>query len=165
MDESTPDTGCWVETPTVWEHETIPFAQFVSIDLFVNGGTAYRLLSQHEDETDFFGLYLIELADQPKTDVPLGAGYRNRELNELPTGSTKVEVLRRHGEDQIVEFALRMGNKIVRFLSAEVYERGEENFDICELDESILMQLDGQRPNPSIERTPNGTAHGERWAP
>ena len=50
--------------------------------------------------------------------------------------------MRRDADGFVVEICLNIGQKVVRFLSGEVYERGQGLFEVIELDESILVQIE-----------------------
>jgi hypothetical protein len=149
MSEETPDTGCWEQTPIIWEHDSIPYAQFTHVDLLLTDGRAYRLLSQFEDGTGFHGLYLCELVEiqEPKGPEAFSI-YRTRELTELPKGLARVEVLRQDNPNAVIDVVLSIGSATIRLLSAEVHERWGGTFEVCERDETILVQLNGERPNP-----------------
>lgn len=154
MSEDTPETGRWEQTPIIWEHDSIPYAQFTHVDLLLADGRAYRLLSQLEDSTGFHGLYLCELVEIPEPKGPEAFSiYRTRELTELPTGLARVEILRQDHANAVVDVVLSVGSATIRLLSAEVHERRGGTFEICERDETILLQLNGERPNPSFKRT------------
>ncbi len=157
VSEDTPEDRNWLETPVVWASDVIPFAQFTRIDVQLANGSAYRLLSQHKDGSGFHGLYLLRVAEIEVPEEPRpGCIYRSRELTELPVGQTRVSILRRAESNSIIEFELSIGTETIRMLSGEVYEREEGLFEVVESDESVLVQLNGERPNPSFNGTPGG---------
>jgi hypothetical protein len=147
VDDQTVDTGWCGAAPVVWEHKSVPFRQFIGIDIELASGEMYRLLSQFEDRTNFYGLYLRPLSEMTTPrGADVGSIYRARELVELPTGVATVNVLRQDGPTSVIEATLLFNQLKVRLLSAEVYERGDESFEVVEGDESILVQLNGLKP-------------------
>ena len=68
----------------------------------------------------------------------------------------KIAVLRQDNPNAVIEAAISIGSATIRLLSAEVYERAGGTFEICERDETILVQLNGIRPNPALEQNDNG---------
>lgn len=92
-------------------------------------------------------LYLISA---PNALSPLAVSvegiYRTRELVELPRGLMKVLELRRDATNDVIEMLLEVDLSVIRLLSGEVYEHKGNRFEIVELDESILIQVDGTRP-------------------
>jgi hypothetical protein len=150
LDECSQGVGALTETPPVWEHSSIPFMQFAHIDILIKDGSAYRLCSRASDGTSFYGFYIREITNS-KINDEFGkySIYRLRELDKLPTGVAQVQVLRQDGKNAITEVELSIDATKVRLLAGEVYER-EDGFQIVESDESILMQVNGQRPNWSF---------------
>ncbi len=63
----------------------------------------------------------------------------------------QVVELRRDVSGCVVEMFLGVNSSVIRLLSGEVYEREEDQFEVVEVDESILIQVDGKKP-----RVPDG---------
>lgn len=141
--------GILGEGPVVWEDPRIPYLQLTSIDLQLEDGSVYRMLSQLDDGTEngYFGLYLVAL-DVLAMPYPAGNGsiYRRRELSELPVGLANVVVLENHGPNAVSRIDIIVARQRVSCWAAEVYEREDGAFEIIEPDESILLQLNGERP-------------------
>ncbi len=132
-----------------WEDPSIPFLQFVNLDLQFDDGQAVRLLSQLEDGTGFHGFYVEALHELPvlRTFDEPSSIFRDRVLCELPLGEIEIVELRHDGPNAIVEMRLRLSGTEIRLLAAEVYEEHDASLRIGELDESILVQVNGARPS------------------
>lgn len=137
-----------------WSHPSVPYLQFTSLDIQLANGKTLRLLSQLEDQTGFHGLHLIEVEEvsEPSAEEEWSI-FRTREVAELPVGSSKVDVCRQDGPSAVIEASISIDSHTIKLLAAEVHPRMDGQFDIVEGDESILIQLDDARPNPSIEGT------------
>jgi hypothetical protein len=155
--------GCWtVEDEAVeWSHPSVPFLQLTNLDIQLANGKTLRLLSQLDDGSEFNGLYLVEIETVSDSNSQAESSiFRTREIVELPVGPSKVTVLRQSGPSAIVEANISITSHTIRLLAAEVHPRTDGKFDIVEGDESILIQLDGARPNQSVNGTPNCGAVG-----
>ena len=155
--------GRWtVENDVIeWQHPSVPFLQLTSLDIQLASGKTLRLLSQLDDGSEFHGLYLVEIATVSELSNQAESSiFRTREISELPVGPSKVKVLRQRGPNAIVEANISITGNTIRLLAAEVHPRTDGKFDIVEGDESILIQLDGARPNQSVNGTPNCGAVG-----
>ncbi|MGJ7558927.1 hypothetical protein ACSFBI_33700 [Variovorax sp. RB3P1] len=151
------DNGTWVldnaglesfqSGEVQWSHPAVPHLQMIEVVLSMDDGRNLSLLSQHEDGTGVHGLYLLSGPHtSPQLTTPESGIYRARELGELPTGPMQVLELRRDVSNSIIEMVLRVNSSVIRFLSGEVYERDGNRFEIIEVDESILIQVDGKKP-------------------
>lgn len=131
-----------------WSHPAVPHLQMIEVVLILDDGRKLSLLSQHEDGTGVHGLFLFsEPHDSLQQAAPDAAIFRTRQLVELPTGPMQVLELRRDAANNVIEMLLRVGSSVVRLLSGEVYEREGNRFEIVEVDESILIQVDGKKPH------------------
>ena len=141
--------GASEDGSVLWEHESVPYLQLASIDLQLEDGAIYRMLSQSDDGSGYYGLYLIP---QESLNAPLaleqGSIFRTRDLNELPVGPATVRVTRAEGPNAIIQIEIAIGSRIVSCRAAEVYERDDGSFRIVDADESILLQIDGARHEP-----------------
>lgn len=137
--------------PVLWEHESIPYFQLVSIDIQMVDGAKYRMLSQSDDGTGYYGLYLvsIETLDAP-TAYEEGSIFRTRELKELPLGLVTAIAAPVDGPDAGLRADIDIGAQTVSCWAAEVYEEGEGTFRIVGGDECILLQLDRARPASNL---------------
>ncbi|PKN21413.1 MAG: hypothetical protein CVU65_16915 [Deltaproteobacteria bacterium HGW-Deltaproteobacteria-22] len=142
VDEQTVETGWASATPVVWQDDSIPYRQFTHIDMELADGRVFSLVSQFQDGTDFYGLYLV-LSDaiSKLREADDGGIYRVRELTDFPTGVTSVRAVRRDGPTSVVEAEFSFREGVIRFLSAEVHER-DGGYVIVERDESVLVQME-----------------------
>ncbi|WP_326536752.1 hypothetical protein [Pseudorhodoferax sp.] len=124
----------------------------IEVVLSLEDGRNLSVRSQHEDGTGVHGLYLISGPSTPaRLACPAAEIYQTRELTELPKGPMQVVELRRDVSGCVVEMFLGVNSSVIRLLSGEVYEREEDQFEVVEVDESILIQVDGKKP-----RVPDG---------
>jgi len=141
MDES--GRQRWVPGEAVWSHPQVPYLQFIEIWIQLVDGRVWSMLSRIDDGSGFHGLYLVTPeASESGPGVPASIGYRDRLLAELPLGLVRIKDMRRDADGFVVEMCMLIGQKVVRFLSGEVYERGQGLFEVIELDESILVQIE-----------------------
>ena len=139
------------EGPILWEHSSVPYLQLISIDLQLEVGSVYRMLSQLDDGngSGYFGLYLVirNAIERPCAAKP-GSIYRTRELSELPVGAATVAVTETLGPHAVVRMQMDVGGATISFWAAEVDERSGGCFEVLGPDESILVQVDRMRPAP-----------------
>ena len=131
-----------------WEDSSVPFLQFTHLDLQVDKGQVLRLLSQIDDGSGQHGFYLEELHEPHAlrvSDDPSSI-FRERTLTELPLGEIGIVDLRLDGPNAVVEMRLALSGSEIRLVAAEVYEEHDGSLRIVECDESILIQLNGERP-------------------
>lgn len=135
------------EGPIVWEHPSVPYLQLISLDMMLSDGEVYRVLSQSDDGSGCYGLYLErQPAMEASTCPESGSIYRTRVLNELPIGVVTITVRESDGPNAVLCIEVIVDGRRVTLRSGEVYERNEGNFFVAERDESILVQVDGIRP-------------------
>lgn len=145
LDEFSGRDGELRTTPVVWEHPSIPFVQFTHLDLALTDGRVVRIISEAGCNSGIYGLHFIEReAPASETAASEYSIYRRRDLPELPTGAVRVEVVREKASSTAIDVYFHFHEAVVRLLAGEVYER-DERFEIVEADESILIQLNGQR--------------------
>lgn len=145
--DETVTSGFAGESPVLWVHPDVPFWQFTELDFELKSGRVCRLLSQIDDGTGPYGLLLFELEKiQEPANAEDGSIFRTRELSGLPTGLAKFDVLRQSASGAVIEVALAIGSDVVRLLAAEIHEQHDGSLHIHEEDESILLQVNGQRP-------------------
>jgi hypothetical protein len=143
------------EMASVWEDVSIPYLQLDVIDIYLRDGSVQRLYSQLGDGTAFYGLFLFEASGEPlkpTESVPPKSIFRTRDLWELPTGSAEVAILRQEGSNAVIEAEIYIGSRTIRLLAAEVEESITGEYRVVEGDESILLQIDGVRPDHSSGR-------------
>jgi len=151
--------GAHGDRSILWEHESIPYLQLTSIDVLMEDGARYRLLSQADDGSGFYGLYLgsIDALDTPST-YEAGSIFRTRELSELPVGPVTVAIAQADGPNAILRIEVNVNSHTISCWAAEVYEENDGSFRMVGADESILLQLDGIRPKNNFQRMPFGAA-------
>ncbi|MDQ1832544.1 hypothetical protein [Massilia scottii] len=139
--------GIAEDGPVLWDHPSVPYLQLISIDVQLNDGAVYRLLSHDDDGTGCDGLYLLvrQAMDTPSC-AESGSIFRTRELSELPIGAAIVSVTDMDGPHAVLRVDIVVGTHTVSCWAAEVYERDGGDFAIVDRDESILIQVDGIRP-------------------
>ncbi|SCX66597.1 hypothetical protein [Variovorax sp. EL159] len=130
-----------------WSHPAEPYLQMIEVLLRLDDGRSFSLRSQFDDGTGIHGLFLLsEPHESLRLAAPSAEIFRLRELVELPTGLMQVQELRRDAANNVIEILLRVDSSVILFLSGEIYEREGNRFEIVEADESILIQVDGQKP-------------------
>jgi hypothetical protein len=139
--------GGWDTGPVLWEHSSVPYLQLISIDVLLTDGSVYRVCSQADDGSSYYGLFLgsVESLDTPSSPE-VGSIYRTRELIELPVGVATVAITEIDGPDAVLRVEIVAGGRTISFWAAEVYERDGGFFDVVGCDESILVKVDGARP-------------------
>lgn len=161
LDEFSDQDGAHRTTPVIWEHSSIPFVQFIHLDLALGDGRVVRIISEAAENSHIYGLHFIEPeASMPESVASKQSIFRRRELSGLPTGAVRIEVVREKATSTAIDVYFHFNEAVVRLLAGEVYER-DEHFEIVEADESILIQLNGQRPNWSLH-TDAHASHGRR---
>ncbi|MES2072003.1 MAG: hypothetical protein V4488_16725 [Pseudomonadota bacterium] len=136
-------------TPIIWEHASVPYRQFTGIDIYMADGEVLSLLSQIDDGSGYYGLYLLERQREDTDRVEqreTSSIYQVLDLIELPVGVAGVSVNRQNGENAVLEATISIGKNVVRIVAGEVYDDEHGVFRIVEPDETILLQLNGERP-------------------
>lgn len=131
------------EGQILWQHASVPFMQFISLDAQLGDGEVFTLLSQLDDSSGFYGLY-SPAAEQPrlseKPHIP-GSIYRTRSISEMPVGRITACDVIADESGNITDLYLEIENKTVRIASGEVYEMEDYKFRIVFIDESLLVQV------------------------
>lgn len=132
------------EDPLRWNNPDIEYLQCDRIDIHFKDGTVFSLITcQNNDE---FGLYMKnDLSPIDVSDNPLSI-FKYRILDELPAGKIKEVFLKKSGKNNISTLCLTINDKKVSFFAAEVDQHSDGYFFIREMDESILVQLNGRKP-------------------
>ena len=101
-----------LEQATAPGHSSVPDLQLISIDLQLEVGSVYRMLSQLDDGSGsgYCGLYLVirDAIESPCT-LQIGSIYRTRELSELPVEAATVAVTEADGPNAVVR--MEMGRR------------------------------------------------------
>jgi len=128
-------------------YPSIPYLQFTDVDIQLATGKTLRLLSQLDDGTGLYGLYLVEIDKVSEASITEEWSiFRRRDIPELPLGLARIEVLRKERANSVIEANIFIATSTIRLLSAEVHPCIQGGCDIVEGDESILIQLNGVRP-------------------
>jgi hypothetical protein len=131
------------DSPTIWQHPSISFLQFLRLDAFLDCGRVLTLLSQLDDGCNFFGIYIENSLTHLLENEPHESGsiYRNREVPEIPAGRVFLTESKLDNSGNVIEISISIGNSTVRMISGEVYEGTDGSFWIAEVDECILVQV------------------------
>lgn len=125
-----------------WYDETVPFLQLGRIDV-VQLSDKPALLTTYQNH-DTWGIYRSDgLASLMPNEPESGVIFRNREVNELPSGEIKSVDIQLTDCD-IAALCLYIGRHEVTLRAGEVYEEHGGTLRIVEMDESILVQVDGR---------------------
>jgi len=129
--------------PVIWQHPSIPYAQFDPLDAFLDDGSAFRFCSQMDDGSDWFGVYSPSHVEKYLSVKPYEAGsiFRTREVAELPVGSITGVETKTDDSANVLELFLVIGGSKIRIVSGEVYETNDGSFKIGFIDESLLVQV------------------------
>ncbi len=142
VNDETTVTGWAGSTCVVWQDDSIPYRQFVQIDMELVDGRIVSLVSLPQDGTNLYGLDLVLSCVLPEhRESEHGGIYRVQELNDFPKGRISVRSIRRDEKLNVLEAELTFCDGTVRFLSAEIYER-DGGYVIVEQDESVLVQME-----------------------
>lgn len=135
------------ENPIRWQHPDVPFLQMTDLHMLLGDGRSLRLNAHLDDGSGYHGLYLwpdaTSVLDLAGSAVSI---YRFRELCELPLGCARLTQIVRDGPEAVIEVQLQIAEHSVRLLCGETCEQADGRVDIVCPDESILIQLDWQRP-------------------
>jgi len=139
--------GCLDNGPVRWEHSSVPYLQLISIDVLLTDGSIYRLTSQADDGSGYYGLLLTSRNTMDAAIEPeVGSIFRTRDLSELPVGLASVAITEVEGPNSVLRVEIAVKRRKITFWAAEVSERDDGRFDVVGCDESILVQVDGARP-------------------
>lgn len=139
-------SGFAEDSPAVWRHPDVPFWQFAYIYLETAAGVNFTLVGEGADDRPG-GLLLAITAHAPEPDRELPGSLSRFRVLDLPTGTAKLSVQREAPEGAVVDASLQIAGHTIRLLCAEVYRRRDCSFDIVAPSESILVQLNGSRPD------------------
>jgi hypothetical protein len=147
INEHTEYTGEWESAPPIWYSDSVPYAQFLSIEFLLASGKWYQIQSLPINDDFFCSLIITEISAQtPPEPYTSGSIFRDVCPIGLPTGRASVISTLLNDTGSVLEIALSIDSHSVRLLSGEVYECKSDKFRIVERDESVLIQLDGARP-------------------
>ena len=132
-----------------WEDPLIPYLQLINLDFRLADGRALRLQSQLDDGAGFHGLHLVELETLPVIDafVDPATIFRARTLSMLPVGQIEAAECLQDGIDAKLEMKLAIAGAVLRVVAGEIHEQDNGSLLVVQPDESMLLQLNGQRPS------------------
>jgi hypothetical protein len=128
-----------------YQHPTVNYLQMSRLDAELKDGQTARFVTSQDN--DIFGLIRFDrLADIPADEHEDRSGfYCPREVSELPIG--KIDEVSVVGLTQVIsEVHFQIKGKRVSMYAGEVYEDRELNYEVRFLDECVLLQVDGARP-------------------
>lgn len=132
------------EDPILWDSPEINYLQCARIDIQFENRTPLSLITcQNDDE---FGLYLngnlspVKIPDDPHRI------FKYRILHELPLGTISEVLPWKNLSNNIATVYITIDENTISFIAAEVYQHQDGSFFIREMDESILVQINGQKP-------------------
>lgn len=117
----------------LWEHSSVPYLQLISIDVLLTDGAVYRVSSQADDGSGYYGLFLIgrdamDTAIRPE----VGSIFRTRDLSELPVGVASIAITEGDGSNSVLRVEIAVEGRTISFWAAEVYERDDGYFDVSD---------------------------------
>jgi hypothetical protein len=129
-----------------WEEQSIPYLQLSRLDVVLRDSVIAKIVCMQDD--DSFGLYRND--DVPELSMPDNSDptsiFRHTVLHKLPVGRIEaVKLVTQH--NLISEITFRLDQNHVSLKAGEVYEGDKGSLRIVTPDESILVQLNGRRPD------------------
>jgi len=128
-----------------WYDDSVPFLQLDRLDLLLSGGTVVSLATYQSD--DMWGIHRcdglapLELKPSEPTSI-----FRTRILNELPVGEINSVGVLMYESRILAGVSLGVQGSNVLLRTGEVYEEADGSLRIVEMDESILVTVDGKMP-------------------
>jgi hypothetical protein len=135
-----------------WNDESVPYLQLGRLDLQLSNGKLSSIITYQND--DQFGLcYSEELPPLELGSTEAGSIFRNRELEELPIGKVDSVSVSFDRSGDISDVEMQIGEHRVSLKAGEFYEQWDGSLELLTMDESILVQVDGERPIKRMIRT------------
>ena len=135
-----------------WHDAAVPALQLDRLDLTLAYGPVASVTTYQNDDT--WGLYR---RDGLPPLSPLGSEpdciFRVRRLNELPPGEITAAEVEVDVAGDIAAVRLTVGGREVSLRAGEVYEQPDGSLRVVPMDECVLVQVDGQMPNQSLQPT------------
>jgi len=138
-----------------WEDESVQFLQLDRLDLVLEGADYVRIVTYQNN--DRFGLScqnelppMNETPPLPEFNSELmeASIFRTREFNAIPTGRIQnVHVVMDDCED-ISEVHFWISGHCVVLRAGEFHESNDGTLTLVGMDESILFQVNGRKPDP-----------------
>jgi len=132
------------EDPVQWYSPDIEYLQCARVDIHLENGKTFSLMTYQDD--DEFGLFInmdmppVNIVESPESI------FRYRELVELPAGLITEVSIKKNPSGNIAALDLFVNENKVSFIAAEVDLHPDGSYCIREMDESILIQVNGKRP-------------------
>ena len=133
-----------VFTDPVWEDPSVPMLQVCPVTLTLENCLFTITTCQHNDQ---FGLSVAQdhLPEPEEHHDPCSI-FRTRQLAELPTGMVSKVHVELAKDNAIATIRLEIGGDTVDLKAGEVYEEWDGSLRIVYMDESILIQVNGEKP-------------------
>lgn len=133
----------------VWHDESVPYLQLHRLDLSLREGEVFTIVTcQNNDQWGLWGDYATAAVDPRGFEA--GGIYRARALVELPVGEVDDVRVLAEGTGDIAEILLIVKDRKVSMRPAEVQEELDGSLRIIEMDECVLVQVDGRMPQPIL---------------
>ncbi len=128
-----------------FRHATVDYFQMTRLDSELDNEPTARFVTSQDN--DLFGIVRFdELADVPVHNEEDRSGFFcTRKVFELPTG--KIKEVRVVVESQVIsEVHITMDADRISLFAGEVYEDHDLKYTVRFLDECVLVQVNGARP-------------------
>lgn len=129
-----------------YRHPTVNYLQMSRLDAEIKDEPTVRFVTSQDN--DLFGLIRYdELADIPANDdyEDRSGFYCPRKVSELPVG--KIDEVSVVVFSQVIsEVHFQIGGERISICAGEIYEDHEMNYEVRMLDECVLVQVNGSRP-------------------
>ena len=127
----------------IWCHSSVPMLQLFTLHAQLLDGS-FRKFSTHND--DECGILLSVEDQSTATADGMSPIFRSRNTPEIPCGKIMSVQLTQNRRGNVVTIDLQINSRNIKLFSGEVYERHGAAFEVVLEDESVLVQVDGQRP-------------------
>ncbi len=128
-----------------YRHSTVSYLQMSRLDAELKNESPARFVTSQDN--DIFGLIRFDgMSDIPANEHEDRSGfYCPREVTELPIG--KIEDVSVVGLNQVIsEVHFQIDGIRLSMYAGEIYEDRDLNYEVRFLDECILVQVNGTRP-------------------
>ena len=128
-----------------WYDDSIEMLQFDRVDMIFPNSQFSSIITYQND--DHWGLYrkddlpILKFDNNEPTSI-----FRERHFVELPIGKIdSVEIKLDNDSNDISEINILICGKLINLMAGEVYEDLNDKLKTVNMDESILIQVDGKK--------------------